>query len=145
MLRLFGEPEANARAFGALARFLELLDETPPATTRPAVDALGLSFQLKLLWLAGYLPHLTSCVECGAVGGLVAFSPRSGGAVCALHASDSLRLSAEGLAGIELLLSTPLADATPAGLTDRARRDALAVITTSYEEHGGFRLRTVSA
>jgi DNA repair protein RecO (recombination protein O) len=73
MLRLFGEPEANARAFGALARFLELLDETPPATTRPAVDALGLSFQLKLLWLAGYLPHLTSCVECGAVGGLVAF------------------------------------------------------------------------
>jgi hypothetical protein len=56
-----------------------------------------------------------------------------------------LRLSAEGLAGIELLLSTPLADATPAGLSDRACRDALAVVTTSYEEHGGFRLRTVSA
>jgi DNA repair protein RecO (recombination protein O) len=145
MLRLFGEPEANPRAFGALARFLELLDETPPATTRPAVDALGLSFQLKLLWLAGYLPHLTSCVECGAVGELVAFSPRAGGAVCAAHATDSLRLSPEGLAGIERLLSTPLADATPAGLSDRARRDALAVVTTSYEEHGGFRLRTVSA
>jgi DNA repair protein RecO (recombination protein O) len=145
MLRLFAEPEANERAFGALARFLDLLDETPPATTRPAVDALGLSFQLKLLWLAGYLPHLTSCVECGAVDGLVAFSPRSGGAVCAAHAANSLRLSAEGLAGIERLLSTPLADATPAGLSDRARRDALAVVTTSYEEHGGFRLRTVSA
>ena len=144
MLRLFGEPEANARAFGALARFLELLDETPPVATRPAVDALGLSFQLKLLWLAGYLPHVTSCVECGA-GALVGFSPRAGGAVCAAHASDSLRLSAEGLAGIEQLLSTPLADATPAGLSDRARRDALAVVTTSYEEHGGFRLRTVSA
>ena len=46
---------------------------------------------------------------------------------------------------LERLLSTPLADATPAGLSDRARRDALAVITTSYEEHGGFRLRSVSA
>src|SRR5215472_18156112 len=27
MLRLFGEPEANARAFEALARFLDLLDD----------------------------------------------------------------------------------------------------------------------
>ena len=66
MLRLFGEPEANERAFGALARFLDLLDEAPVRESRPAVDPLGLSFQLKLLWLAGYLPHLTSCVECGS-------------------------------------------------------------------------------
>ena len=71
MLRLFGEPEANERAFGALARFLDLLDETPPLESRPALDPLVLSFQLKLLWLAGYLPHLTSCVECGADAQLV--------------------------------------------------------------------------
>ena len=71
MLRLFGEPEANERAFGALARFLDLLDETPPLESRPAVDPLALSFQLKLLWLAGYLPHLTSCVECGSDAQLV--------------------------------------------------------------------------
>ena len=58
---------------------------------------------------------------------------------------DGLRLSAEGLTGIEQLLSTPLADAHAAGLGDRARRDALAVVTSSYEEHGGFRLRTLSA
>jgi hypothetical protein len=62
-----------------------------------------------------------------------------------VHADGALRLSAEGLAGIEQLLSTPLADAVPAGLSDRARRDALAVITSSYEEHGGFRLKTLSA
>src|SRR4051795_9157722 len=29
MLRLFGEPEANARAFEALTRFLDLTDEVP--------------------------------------------------------------------------------------------------------------------
>jgi DNA repair protein RecO (recombination protein O) len=145
MLRLFGEPEANERAFGALARFLDLLDEAPVRESRPAVDPLALSFQLKLLWLAGYLPHLTSCVECGAEGGLVAFSARAGGAVCGLHAAGALRLSPEGIAGIERLLSTPLADADDAQLPDRARRDALAVITSSYEEHGGFRLRTLSA
>jgi DNA repair protein RecO (recombination protein O) len=145
MLRLFGEPEANERAFGALARFLDLLDETPRAESRPAVDPLVLSFQLKLLWLAGYLPHLTSCVECGSNGALVGFSARSGGAVCGVHAAGSLRLAPEGVAGIERLLSTPLADAPEAQLSDRARRDALSVVTSSYEEHGGFRLRTLSA
>ena len=75
MLRLFGEPEANERAFDALARFLDVLDETPPLAGRPAFDPLVLSFQLKLLWLSGYLPHLTSCVECGSDGELVASRP----------------------------------------------------------------------
>jgi DNA repair protein RecO (recombination protein O) len=145
MLRLFGEPEANERAFGALARFLDLLDEAPPAETRPALDPLALSFQLKLLWLSGYLPHLTTCVECGATGELLAFSPRAGGAVCTAHAAGALRLSAEGMVGVERLLSTPLADAAGARLSERARRDALSVVTSSYEEHGGFRLRTLSA
>jgi DNA repair protein RecO (recombination protein O) len=145
MLRLFGEPEPSPRAFTALERFLEALDEAEPLSTQPAVDPLVLSFQLKLLWVAGYLPHLTSCVECGAAGDLVAFSARAGGAVCREHARDALWLSHEGLAVVELLLSTPIADARGAALTDRARRDALTVITSSYEEHGGFRLRTLSA
>jgi DNA repair protein RecO (recombination protein O) len=144
MLRLFGEPEANERAFGALAKFLDLLDDVEPRQAQPAADALALSFQLKLLWLAGYLPHVTSCVDCGG-GNLIGFSARAGGAVCAAHADGALRLSPDGLAGIEQLLSTPLADAVTAELSDRARRDALAVITSSYEEHGGFRLKTLSA
>jgi len=145
MLRLFGEPEANERAFTALARFLDLLDDEPlDDSGRFELDPLVLSFQLKLLWVAGYLPHLTNCVECGGTA-LVGFSARAGGAVCPQHAAGSLQLSAEGLAAVEGLLSTPLADAVGAELTDRARRDGLAVITSSYEEHGGFRLRTLSA
>jgi DNA repair protein RecO (recombination protein O) len=144
MLRLHGEPEANERAFTALTRFLELLDGAPPAETRPALDPLALSFQLKLLWLAGYLPHLTSCVECGA-GGLAGYSARAGGAVCGAHATGALRLSTAGLVEVERLLSTPLADAVGAPLAYRAARDALAVVISSYEEHGGFRLRTLSA
>ena len=145
MLRLFGEPEANERAFTALERFLDLLDEAPAAAAAPAVDPLVLAFQLKLLWLAGYLPHLTSCVECGAGGELIAFSARAGGALCRAHAVDGLRLSPEGLAAIERLLSTPLTDSVAAALSSRARSDALAVVTGSYEEHGGFRMRTLSA
>jgi DNA repair protein RecO (recombination protein O) len=148
MLRLFSEQEANERAFTALTRFLDVLDETERSTARPALDPLVLSFQLKLLWLSGYLPHLTSCAECAETGvTLVGYSPRAGGAVCARCAShtEALGLSPDGILGIEALLGSPLADASAVGLGERASRDALKVITTSYEYHGGFRLRTLSA
>src|SRR6266568_8503500 len=51
MLRLFTEQERNARAFAALTRFLDLVDALPVRASRPALDPLGLAFQLKLLWL----------------------------------------------------------------------------------------------
>jgi DNA repair protein RecO (recombination protein O) len=147
MLRLFSEQEANPRAFRALTRFLELVDElpAPPNGARSKLDPLVLSFQLKLLWLSGYLPHMTSCAECGAETGLVGYSPAAGGAVCRDCERASLPLSPDGLHGIESLLRRPLADSHAAGLGDRAARDALAVIAASYEYHGGFRLRTLSA
>ncbi len=144
MLRLFTEQEANERAFGALTRFLDLLDAVSPGA-RPELDPLGLSFQLKLLWLSGYLPHLGSCAECGTEGPLAGYSARAGGVVCAEHGAGSLALSAEGLAGMDALLRSPLADARAAGLAERGARDVLAVISSSYEEHGGFRLKTLRA
>src|SRR5215472_334593 len=148
MLRLFSEEEANERAFTALTRFLDLLDETPRgAADRPALDPLGLAFQLKLLWLAGYLPHVSACAECGAEGEpLVGYSTRAGGAVCArcAPATEALALGDDGIAGIEALLARPLADAAGLGLSERALRDALRVVTASYEYHGGFRLRTLT-
>ena len=149
MLRLFGEPEPNARAFEALTRFLDLLDETPSRVPgRPALDPLVLSFQLKLLWLSGYLPHLTSCAECGAAdAALVGYSPKAGGAVCGAcaAATSALALAPASIAGVEELLRRPLADAGRAGLTVQAARDALKLVKTSYEYHGGFRMRTLSA
>jgi len=145
VLKLFPEQEGNDRAFAAVARFLDLLDEVEARDGRPALDPLVLAFQLKLLWLAGYLPHLTSCAECGAEAGLVGYSPRAGGAVCGNCRADAIPLSAAGLRGIEALLRAPLPDAGTVELGARAARDALAVIASSYEFHGGFRLRTLSA
>ena len=148
MLRLFSEEEANERAFTALTRFLDLLDAAPHAANRPTLDPLGLAFQLKLLWVAGYLPHVTACAECGAEREpLVGYSPRAGGAVCerCASATEALALAPDGSAGIEALLAQPLAAAVGLGLSERAQRDALRVITASYEYHGGFRLRTLSA
>ena len=153
MLRLFTEEEGNRRAFDALTRFLEVLDEwpapRPPArtgrTARPALDPLALAFQLKLLWLSGYLPHLSSCAECGSAGPFVGYSARAGGAVCRDCASESLDLSPAGLAAVDGLLRRPLDEAAGAVSSERAAREALGVVTASYEYHGGFRLRTLTA
>ena len=100
---------------------------------------------MKLLWLSGYLPHLESCVECGSAESLVGYLPGAGGAVCSACDSGSIPLSPEGSLGIRKLLGSPLAAAHGVGLGARAARDALAVVTASYEHHGGFRLRTLSA
>jgi DNA repair protein RecO (recombination protein O) len=145
MLRLFTEEEANERAFLALTRFLDALDGTQGAGARPALEPVVLSFQLKLLWLSGLLPHLSGCVECGREDGLVGYAPAAGGAVCVGCDEGSIALSPEGVRGIAALLGAPIADARTQALGERALRDALAVVTAAYEHHGGFRLRTLSA
>jgi len=146
MLRLFHDEERNDRAFLALTRFLDALDELPGGDKRrPALEPVVLSFQLKLLWLSGLLPHLGSCVACGAEDGLVGYAAATGGAVCAACDPGSIALSPEGLRAIAALLGAPIGDARDLGVGERGAREALAVIGAAYEHHGGFRLRSVSS
>jgi DNA repair protein RecO (recombination protein O) len=146
MLRLFTEQEANPRAFAALCRFLGLADELEPLdTTPPALDPLALAFQLKLLWLSGYQPHLASCAECGGDGPLVGYLARAGGTVCGGCGDGAVPLAAGTIAALDGLLRRPLAEARAVGLTARTAREALAVVKATHEFHGGFRLRTLSA
>jgi hypothetical protein len=56
-----------------------------------------------------------------------------------------VQLSPEGFRAVAVLLGSPLAEAHRLGLGERAVRDALAVVVASYEFHGGFRLRTLTA
>jgi DNA repair protein RecO (recombination protein O) len=145
MLRLFVEQERNPSAFHALTRFLDLLDDVEAVLpAHPGVDPLVLSFQLKLLWLSGYLPHLTSCAGCGGDRPLVGFSAQAGGGVCAECGQGAVALSPAGFEGIRGLLERPLAESRAALLTAEALRQCLRVIESSYEIHGGFRLRTLA-
>ena len=145
MLRLFVEQEASPQAFHVLTRFLDLLDAVEAELpARPALDPLVLSFQLKLLWLSGYLPHLASCAACGAEASLVGFSAQAGGGVCAECRAGATPLSADGFVGVRALLEHPLGRAGEAGLAEHARRNCLRAIVASYEFHGGFRLRTLA-
>jgi DNA repair protein RecO (recombination protein O) len=146
VLRLFTEQEANPKAFGALVRFLEVVDDLPARTgARPAVDPLALAFQLKLLWLSGYQPHLDACADCGADDGLVGYSARAGGMVCGACANGTLSVTPASLATMRALLRATLAEAAGFALGERETRETAAVINASHEYHGGFRLRTLSA
>src|SRR6185312_1444190 len=122
VLKLFPEPEPHPRVFEGLVRFLDLLEGGIAAGPDPVRDSVGLGFQLKLLALAGYLPHLDSCAGCGADEALVGYSAASGGAVCE-------RCTAEDGAFV-------LRPGSP---------DAVRVVEATYEHHGGFRLRTLHA
>ena len=146
MLRLFVEEERNERAFEALTRFLAAVDAIPAGSRgRAALDPVALAFQLKLLWLSGYVPHLESCVECEGTDGLVGYLARAGGAVCSPCASDeTVFLSPDGFRGMLALIWSPLADAHGLGIGERALRDALSVVVAWFEFHGGFRLRTLA-
>jgi DNA repair protein RecO (recombination protein O) len=145
MLRLFTEQEKNERAFTALTRFLDVLDEAGAQASRPALDPLALSFQLKLLWLSGYLPHLTSCAECGAEDvPLVAYSPQAAAPSVAptraMHFRSTLQAAQASRRSYRAVRRRIRRHAVRESL-----RDALRVVTASYEYHGGFRLRTLSA
>lgn len=144
VLKLFAEPEPQPRVFDGLTRFLELLDDGDGGAGDPAHDMLGLGFQVKLLLLAGYLPHLTSCASCGAAGPLVGFSPSAGGAVCPGCRAEpgAFAVDPASLRALEELIERPLAQGQ---LPSRAARDALRVVEASYAHHGGFRLRTLAA
>ena len=73
------------------------------------------------------------------------FLAAAGGGACAACDPGGIPLSPEGVHGMRVLLHSPIAAAAAAGLGDRAQRDALAVVTASYEHHGGFRLKTLLA
>ena len=140
MLRLFTEQERSAKAFEALTRFLDVLDEAEVRAAEPPLDPLVLSFQLKLLWLSGYLPapdELRRVWRGGAARRLFAAGRRR--RLRALRGGLAAALG-RGNPRDRRPARAPLADAE---ISKRAAREALRVITSSYEYHGGFRLRTL--
>ncbi|HEY3764398.1 MAG TPA: DNA repair protein RecO [Gaiellales bacterium] len=144
VLKLHPEPERQPRVFEGLVRFLDLLDGPMPDAGRPAQDGLAVGFQLKLLLLAGYLPHLTSCASCGRDGPLIGYSAAAGGAVCEFCSGDAdgFGLRPGSLEAIEGLIERPL---RPGPLEPAAAADAVRVVETTYAHHGGFRMRTLQA
>ncbi|MFQ5426366.1 MAG: DNA repair protein RecO, partial [Gaiellales bacterium] len=144
MLRLFVEHDPSPQAYEALLRFLEALEARRPVGASPATDPLVLAFGLKILWVAGLVPHLEGCVSCGAAGPLVAFSAPRGGATCAACREGTRPLSPAARSGMLELLGRPLAEAHRVGLRRATAREVLRTIEGIHAHHGGFQLRTLA-
>ena len=106
---VWGE-EPHAELYDLLAATLESVAGAPESS----LPALTIAFQLQVASLLGYRPRLDPCAGCGrALSQERLFSPARGGLVCDACAAEggTVRLSADALAGLALLLSRPVQEA----------------------------------
>jgi DNA repair protein RecO (recombination protein O) len=138
VLRLFDSQEPNVPAYNLLSNELTLLDEHPAAACR----AHALSFRLKLLLAAGFMPELAACASCGEREHLGAFSASAGGIVCAGCEAGSFPLDGAAHRFLVEALAKPLSDAPTA--EEPALRQADRAITETLEHHAHVRLARVA-
>ncbi len=109
--RLVWGEEAHADLFDLLAATIESAADAPEA----ALPAITLAFELQTSSLLGYRPRLDACAGCGRpLSQERLFSPARGGLLCDACArieAGTIRLSADALAGLSLLLSRPVHEA----------------------------------
>ena len=138
VLRLFDSAEPNRHAYNLLSNELRLLDREPAAATR----AQSLTFRLKLLLAAGFVPELASCAACGEREHLGAFSASAGGVVCAGCEAGSFPLEQDAHRFLVDALGRPLSEAPEA--PERALGQADRAIAETLEHHAHVRLRRVA-
>ena len=109
--RLVWGEEPHPRLYALLVQALQGCVQAPVA----ALPAVTLAFQLQMAGELGYRPRLDQCAIDGKpVSQRRVFSPGRGGLLCdtcAAREGGTVRLSAEALASLALLLSRPLLEA----------------------------------
>jgi DNA repair protein RecO (recombination protein O) len=109
--RLVWGEEPHPDLYDLLAATLEATVVAPPG----ALPAITIAFELQVASLLGYRPRLDACANCGgALSPERLFSPARGGLMCVgcgAREPGLVRLSADALAGLALLLSRPVGDA----------------------------------
>lgn len=139
VLRLLDDRERNEPAYNLVANVLGLLD----ADARAARPEVGLAFRAKMMLATGFAPELANCVHCGASEGLVAFSPASGGVVCAdCRESGDFDFDESAWRFYTDAVSSPLADAPDA--EPSARRQADRAIAETIAHHAHVRVREIA-
>jgi DNA repair protein RecO (recombination protein O) len=108
--RLVWGEEPHAELYDLLVETLEAV----VAAEKAALPAITIAFELQVASLLGYRPRLDACAQCGgALSAERLFSPARGGLLCDRCATEGgvVKLSADALAGLSLLLSRPVREA----------------------------------
>jgi len=111
-------------------------DRDPLVFTRITLGA-----ELKLLLLAGFLPHLAHCSVCGSQASLTRFSAPSGGALCDNCHGESFHVATKSIMAMSQLLEKPLTDASDLVIDDVVAQEIWRAIREICRYHLGSDLR----
>ena len=125
--------EKNVKVYRLLMNYLNDLE------TVKDVGKLVHIFQIKILKLSGFSPHLDACVKCGRkVKGKVRFSMKLGGLVCPKcpTTESSFTLISQGsVATVLHIENTPWKDCTRIGFTQKVRSELKFILNNFLVYH----------
>ncbi len=144
--RLTTDFERQPRTFNLVVNYFDVMDKfnrlvRDRSAGAGVFTAITLGAELKLLLLAGFLPHLAHCAVCGAGGELPRFSAQAGGALCDDCGGESFRVSARTLDAMRRLLERPLSEAAVLELDEMTAREVWRAIREICRYHIGTDLR----
>lgn len=123
-----------------------LLDYLGALETVRDIDKLVHVFQVKILLLSGFRPHIDACVKCGKkVEGKAYFSLRSGGLVCVQCPSPESALtpiSKGTIASILYIEANPWKKSLQLGLTRTVRKELKYILNKFLVYHLEKKIKT---
>ena len=110
------------------------------------IDKLVHIFQIKILLLSGFRPHIDACVKCRKkVDGKVRFSLRAGGLICAQCPTTETNFSMISRGTIASMLHIEQSDWSKSlrlGLTNTARKELKYILNNFLIYHLGKKIRS---
>ena len=123
-----------------------MLDYLASLETVEDIDKLVHIFQIKILLLSGFRPHIDACVKCRKkVDGKVRFSLRAGGLICAQCPTTETNFSVISRGTIASMLHIEQSDWSKSlrlGLTNTARKELKYILNNFLIYHLGKKIRS---
>lgn len=142
LARTTTEHERRPRTWNLVTRFLPQLADYSRQEAADSAVALTLAAQLKLLLLAGFLPHLSDCAACGANdSGLPRFSAAAGGSLCPDCPGESFPINHGALVATRQLLEQSLAQAAAVDGVTRHKKEIWQAVREICRHHLGSNLK----
>ncbi len=129
---LVGDDPGHEDVYRLLVAFLDHLAAAGPS------PSARLLFELRLLNLVGYIPHLLHCAECfGALPDEVVFDAARGGSLCAACAppAGGMHIAATTLGSLSRLLRGPLTRFADVTLGARTLAEGGAALAAALQLH----------
>ncbi len=134
--------QPSAKVYQLLLDYLESLESIRN------IDTLVHIFQIKILQLSGFRPHIDSCVQCHKkIAGKAGFSLRSGGLICTCCATPLMSLTSISKGTVATILhveASPWQKTLHLGLTTAVRKELKYILNKFLVYHLERKIRTAA-